>query len=262
MPKTILITGAGSGIGKDAALALAKRGHRVIATTETEEQAAALKNDASSLSLSLEVFKLDITLETDRSKITGYDIDVLINNAATGETGSLSEIPIERVRRNFEVNVFAPIELTQLALKGIMKKGKGTVIFVSSLAGRAPFAFLNPYSMTKFALSGGMAALRDELHRVAKNVHVTLIEPGTYATGFNQKMLAKKYEWMNEGSYFYKIISALRNEDARFASVELKSTASIVRKIVKAAEAKKPHLRYVAPCYQGLGVRILRIFGI
>ena len=115
--------------------------------------------------------------------------------------------------------------------------------------------------MTKFALSGGMAALREELHRVAPNVHVSLIEPGAYATGFNQKMFATKYEWMGKDSYFHAIIPKLKKEDERFKLVEEKSVAGIVAKVVLAAEAKKPRLRYVAPAYQALYVRVLRMLG-
>ncbi len=260
--KTILITGAGSGIGKDAAFALAKRGHAVIATTHTESEAEALLVEASAANVRIQAWKLDITDAADREKIASHDLDVLINNAGIGETGSLAEVPMERVRKNFEVNVFSTIEVTQVVLRGMMRKGKGTVLVVSSLVGRVPSTFLNPYSMTKFALSGGMAALRAELHRVAKNVHVSLVEPGAYATGFNQKMLAKKYEWMDEHSYFHSIIPALKKEEKKsFGLIEQKSTASIVKKIVTASEAKKPRLRYSAPVYQAFGVFFLRLIG-
>jgi short-subunit dehydrogenase len=87
MKKTILITGAGTGIGKDAAFALALRGHRVLATTQTEAQVNALKAEASNRNVVLEIFKLDITLEADRESISAYPIDVLINNAGLGESG-------------------------------------------------------------------------------------------------------------------------------------------------------------------------------
>ena len=85
MIKTILITGAGSGIGKDTAFALAQRGHRVLATTQTDAQASSLEQEARAQNVVLEVFKLDITLEQDREKLAQYDLDVLINNAAIGE---------------------------------------------------------------------------------------------------------------------------------------------------------------------------------
>ena len=72
MIKTILITGAGSGIGKDTAFALAQRGHRVLATTQTDAQASSLEQEARAQNVVLEVFKLDITLEQDREKLAQY----------------------------------------------------------------------------------------------------------------------------------------------------------------------------------------------
>lgn len=90
MKKTILITGAGSGIGLDTAWALAARGHRVIATTFDEAQAASLRSQAVSRGVALQVFKLDITSAADRQQILTLDVDVLINNAGIGESGSLA----------------------------------------------------------------------------------------------------------------------------------------------------------------------------
>jgi short-subunit dehydrogenase len=260
--KTILITGAGTGIGKDSALELALRGHSIIATTETNEQAREMQEASVETGLSIESFKLDITNKNDREKITNYNIDVLINNAAIGESGSLAEINIDKVRNNFEVNVFSSLELTQLALKKMLKKDKGTIVFISSLAGRTVMPFLGSYTMTKFSLSAGSEALRKELKRITKNVHITVVEPGAYHTGFNQIMLAKKYKWMNKNSYFYKIIYKLKiGEKMYFKIMEKKSTKSIVNKIIKASESKRPSLRYSAPWWQDLGVKIQRVFG-
>jgi len=259
--KTILITGAASGFGKDAAIALAKRGHQIIATTHRDESVVELKKEFGDLFLA--VFKLDITLKEDRDKILDFDLDVLINNAGIGESGSLAEIPIEKVRTNFETNVFSTLAISQLALTKMMKKQTGTVIFISSLAGRIPLPFLGPYSMTKYALSAGVTMLRSELKKITKTVHIVLIEPGAYHTGFNQKNIAKKYDWMDKGSLFYDKIDELKKEENRqFNLAEIKTTTSLVNKIIKAAEANKPCLRYVAPWWQNLGVRVLRIFGV
>ena len=75
-------------------------------------------------------------------------------------------------------------------------------------------------------------------------------------------MTAKKYEWMDKNSYFYKIIPDLKKEESnRFALIEQKTTKSIVKKIVKACEASKPRLRYVAPWYQGFGIFLFRLLG-
>ena len=119
-----------------------------------------------------------------------------------------------------------------------------------------------PYAMTKFALSAAADALRQELAELDCGVHVCVVEPGAYHTGFNQKMVATKYEWMRERSYFRSKIPVLKTrEERQFALLELRSTRSIVRRIVKATEAKHPRLRYSAPWWQALGVRLLRIAG-
>ncbi len=258
--KIILITGSGSGIGKAAAVALARRGHTVIATTHHSEDARALTKFAQAQKIPLTSFALDITQAAHRKKILAYDLDVLINNAGIGETGSLAEIKMERVRNNFEVNVFSTFELAQIALGPMLKKDSGTLIFVSSVLGRVTAPFFGPYSMSKFALSSGAQMLRKELKQITHSVHVALIEPGAYHTGFNQKMVQKKYEWMDKKSYFFKILGKIKAAEAQqFRVVEQKNLSTIVAKIVQAAEADVPKLRYSAPWWQAYGVAFLRL---
>src|SRR3954463_7119897 len=126
MTKTVLITGAGSGFGKGASLALAERGHTVIATTETEEQAEALRAEAPQVT----VEKVDITSD-DVAKAAEWDIDVLINNAGAGQTGPMADVPIDRVRHLFEVNVFGTLAITQQVIPRMLTKGAGRIIIVS-----------------------------------------------------------------------------------------------------------------------------------
>lgn len=262
MTRTILITGAGTGIGRDAAFALAKRGHTVIATVYDEAQADVLRTECVKRGLPMNVFKMDITSPADREQVAPLEIDVLINNAAIGDSGSLAEVDVNRIRRAFEVNVFSTLELTQLVLKGMIARQRGTVIFVSSVAGRLPVPFLMPYSMTKFALSAAGAGLRAEMDVLGKNINVSIVEPGAIHTGFNQAMTGRKYEWMQQQSYFSDRIDKMKAKEARgFALVEARSTDSIVAQIVKAAEAGRPKLRYVAPWIQGAYVRLARMMG-
>jgi short-subunit dehydrogenase len=263
MTKTILITGAGSGIGKDSAFALAARGHRVLATTQTQAQAEALAQESQHKGIQLEVFKLDITLDADRKLIEPFAIDVLVNNAGMGESGSLAEVDMQRVRKIFEVNLFCTLELTQLALRGMIQREKGTVLLVSSIAGRVPMPFLMPYSMSKFALSAAGAGLRAEMDQLKKNIHIALIEPGAIHTGFNQAMTDSKYAWMGPSSYFaHQAEKMQKQERATFQFLEAKSTDGIVKQIIKASEASRPKLRYTSPWIQGFGVRMARIFGV
>ncbi|MDQ3008658.1 MAG: SDR family NAD(P)-dependent oxidoreductase [bacterium] len=260
--QTILITGAGSGIGKATAIALAQKEHRVIATTHSQADADDLTHLAQGNHWPIESFALDITIAKDREKILQYDLDVLINNAAIGETGSLAEIEIEKIKQTFEVNVFSTFALTQVALKPMMEKDRGKIIFISSLLGRVTAPFFGPYSMSKFALSSGAEMLHSEVAQVTKNVQVAIIEPGAYHTGFNQKMIAKKFVWMDEKSYFYSLIDTLKKKEKRqFSLTEQKDLSSIVNQVVRAVEAENPNLRSSAPWWQALGVRILRAAG-
>ena len=263
MSKKILITGAGTGIGRDAAFALAARGHQVWATTFDAAQAEALQRDVTAQALPIQVFKLDITSEADRALAVPLALDVLINNAGVGESGALAEVPMDRVRHALEVNVFATLALTQTVLRGMVARERGTVLLVSSIAGRIPVPFLMPYGMTKFALSAAGAGLRAEMDRLHKNIHIALIEPGAIHTGFNQAMTARKYDWMDEHSYFWPLRERLKAEEQRsFDFLEARDTRSIVAQIVKAAQARRPRLRYVAPRIQGWMVRLARIFGV
>lgn len=263
MTKAILITGAGTGIGRDAAFALAARGHTVHACTFSDEQAEALRAECLTRGLPLHVFKMDITSEADRAQIQALPLDVLINNAGIGESGSLAEVDVNRIRKVFEVNLFATLELTQLALKPMIARASGTVLFVSSIAGRIPMPFLMPYSMSKFALSAAGAGLRAEMDQLGKNVQIALIEPGAIHTGFNQAMTDTKYEWMGPDSYFSAQAGRMRAKEKKtFDFLEARNTDSIVAQIVKATEAGRPRLRYVAPWIQGVMIKLARMAGI
>jgi short-subunit dehydrogenase len=193
MSKTIMITGAGSGFGRLAALELASRGHHVIATTETEEQAAALRAEAPQL----QVEKLDITT-ADVEKVHAWDIDVLIDNAGAGQTGPIADIPLERLRYLFEVNVFGTMNVTQAVLKEMVAKKSGRIIIMSSIAGVLSAPAFGPYSMTKHALEAMGKAMRGELAPLG--IDVTLINPGPYLTGFNDRMADSMWEWFGDQS--------------------------------------------------------------
>jgi NAD(P)-dependent dehydrogenase (short-subunit alcohol dehydrogenase family) len=193
MATTVMITGAGSGFGRGASLALAGRGHRVIATTETDEQAEALRVEAPELT----VEKLDITTG-DVDRAASWDIDVLINNAGAGQTGPMADVPLDRVRRLFEVNVFGTLAVTQAVLPKMVARGSGRIIIMSSIAGVISGPAFGPYSMTKHALEAMGKAMRSEL--AGQGIDVTLVNPGPYLTGFNDRMADSMWEWFGQGS--------------------------------------------------------------
>ncbi len=265
MSKKILITGAGTGIGKDAALELGRRGHTVYATCHYHEETKALSKTAEAEDLNLIPFKLDILEEKDRSLVHQYDLDVLINNAAIGLSGSAAEISVKRYREVYETNIFATVAITQEVLKGMIKRKKGRVIFITSLAGRISMPFFSPYSSSKHALEAIAASLTVELKKLKSqgvNIDVTIIEPGAYATGFNQRMIESKFGWMTQKSYFNFMLSKLRDTELKqFNKMELKTNDTVVRKYVKACELRQVKQRYVAPQIQGIAVQLMRILG-
>jgi len=183
MAKNILITGAGSGFGKGAAVELAKRGHNVIATTETGEQASALASEHPELT----TMKLDVTSDTDVAKAADLDVDVLINNAGFGLMAPLSTVPLDRMRKGFDVNVFGMVAMCQSVIPSMKAKGSGRIINLSSIAGVFSGPMTAPYAMTKHSVEAFTVALRQELE--PHGVDVTKLNPGPYNTGFNDFMV-------------------------------------------------------------------------
>ncbi len=183
MKRPVLITGAGSGFGKGAAIELAARGHTVIATTETQEQADTLRAECPSLT----TMKLDVTDVADVATAADLNVDVLINNAGLGVLGPMATVPMDRVRASFEVNVFGMVAMTQAVIPGMKARGWGRIINVSSIAGVLASPLGSPYCMTKHAVEAFTKSLRGELAPLG--IDVTKVNPGPYNTGFNDRMV-------------------------------------------------------------------------
>ena len=265
--QTVCITGAGSGLGKKATIAIAKKGHKVIACVLYEEQIADLKRIKEKEKLDIEVIKMDITDEMDRQKILAYELDVYISNAAIADSGSIAEVDVNRIEDVFKINVFCNIKMTQLVLKNMIeKKQEGKIIFLSSLIGRIALPFLGPYVSSKFAIEGFVSCLRVEMKILNKlkktNIQVSMIEPGSYATGFNMETGNKKYGWMYQKTYFSGYVDLIRKiEEKIWQLTELNRYDSIIKRYVKVVEKKKLKARYYAPWYQAIFIQFLRILG-
>ncbi len=263
--RKILITGSGSGLGKMAAIKLAQRGHIVYATTKYSNQIEDIKNIAKKENLNITTFKLDILLEEDRNKILDIDFDTLINNAAIGDSGSVTEIRVDRFENVFETNVFSNIKISQIALKKFIEIGSGKIIFLSSLAGKVSIPFLAPYCASKFAIEGFTSSLYKELKLLNKlkhyNIQCAVIEPGAYATGFNKENNEKKYIWMSENSYFSPYVDKIKiYEEKIWNFIESKNYKSIIKQYIRAVEDVKCKHRYTAPKLQAFATKLGIIF--
>jgi short-subunit dehydrogenase len=183
MTNTILITGAGSGFGKSIAIDMARIGHTVIATTQFPSQVAPLREAAAALGLKNVRFdSLDLADPYDIKQAQDWDFDILWNNTGTGEAAPFNEIPIELVRRTYEVNVFLPLVLTQSIVQKWVRDGKnGKVIFTSSMGGLFTPANWSAYVSTKHALKSIAEALRHKLSSCGIDIHT--IDLGAYHNG-------------------------------------------------------------------------------
>lgn len=258
--KTILFTGARSGIASQVIDRLVNKDYHIYVTVHTEKQLQIVKRKYAKYS-NVECFKLDVTKQEDKEKLANLDIDILFNNAAIGEGGSMAEIPMNKVRNNFEINVFSYFEIIQIVLEKMLEKNAGKIINMASLAGIVPISFLGSYCATKASIIKMTDCLRKELKILDSNVKVCLIEPGLYHTGFNQVMLNNKYEWMDVDSYFKNCIEFIKNkENFIFNTFEKHKLNLLVKKIVKAIKAKNPDFIYRAPYSQVIGAKLYSLF--
>lgn len=258
--KNVLFTGARSGIAKATIDKLKKQNYNIFATVHNEKQLESInriyKDDKN-----VNGFVLDITKKEDMDKIEHLYIDILVCNAAVNYGGSLAEIDVNLVRDNYEVNVFSNLELIQLALKTMLKKGSGKIIIMSSLAGIYPMPFIGSYSSTKASLIKIAQTLKKEIDMLNTDIQICLIEPGIYYTGFNQVMFENKYPSMDIDTYFKSQIEIIRNREKFIHNfIEKKNLDSIVKKIILAINDETGRFLYRAPFSQVVFVKLYSLF--
>jgi NAD(P)-dependent dehydrogenase (short-subunit alcohol dehydrogenase family) len=201
--KKVLITGAGSGLGRGTALGLAQAGHQVIATTQIWPQVTELRRHIEELGLTdrITVEKLDVLDPRDVQAVSGWDFDTFLSNAGTGEGGPMAEIPVDLVRRTFETNVFGNLAVTQRVIRKFVDAGTGgRILIVTSMGGLLTAYGLGAYCASKHALEAIAATLRDEL--AGTGITVQTINPGAYDTGFNDRLGESTYHWHDDATDF------------------------------------------------------------
>jgi short-subunit dehydrogenase len=260
-PRTILITGATSGIGRHAALHLARAGHRVFATGRDVKALEVLKAEAPP---SLETIVLDVTsaesIEAARvfvdDRTSGQGLDVLVNNAGYGAMGPTELITDADLRAQYETNVFGLMAVTRAFVAKMRRRGAGTIINVSSLGGRLTLPMMGVYNSTKYAVESLSDALRIELRPFG--VRVALIEPGVIHTGFSDASMDHVAKYRAPDSPYAPVLA--RAEELRALTDRTAvGPACISRAIEKAATARSPRARYVAPWSAGLMIGFLRL---
>ena len=183
--KTVLITGCSSGIGRAAAHAFLDEGWTVYATARNPADIEALGEAGCELATLDVTDQDDIDRVVDRILDEEGAIDALINNAGYGQFGPIEDVTTERVHDQFDVNVYGPHRLIRAVLPGMRRERDGTIVNVSSVAGRVSIPGGGVYSGSKFALEAMSDALRNEVADL--DIDVVVVEPGPVKTNFSAR---------------------------------------------------------------------------
>jgi len=184
--QTALVTGASSGMGRETAIKLAEKGFQVIAAARRIGRL----NELAEQFQNITPMQVDLSQSEDTEVFCNYistlsmPVSVLINNAGYSIRGALEDVSMEAIKRIFEVNLFALIRITQACLPGMRYLRKGTIVNLSSIAGKFTFPGSGVYAATKYAVEGITDALRMEL--APFGIRVVAIRPGPIGTEFNE----------------------------------------------------------------------------
>ena len=241
-PQVILITGASSGIGFDAARMLAQQGHKVYAAARRTELMEPLRE------YGVNIVKMDVTDEASMREgvqhivETEGVIDTLINNAGYGYFGAVENVTMEEARRQLDVNVFGLARLCQFVLPMMRERGRGRIINTASVAGKAVLYFGAWYNVSKFAVEAFSDALRMEMKPFG--VDVVMVEPGGIKTDWGL-IAARHLAESSKGTAYED--AAMRESETltKVYSMNLLSKPSVVAKaICRAVNRRHPKARY------------------
>ncbi|MEV8378813.1 SDR family oxidoreductase [Kribbella sp. NPDC056861] len=245
MSKVIFVTGAGRGLGADIAREALAAGHQVVATgRRPEEVAKALDGPHNDLL----VTKLDVTDIADagaaaQAAVDRFGrIDVLINNAGNLFTGYFEEISPAQMRRQFETNLFGPMNVTRAVLPLMRAQRAGHIITIISTAGLVGMEFTAAYAASKFAEEGWMESLRYDVEPY--NIHTTIVEPGYFRT---ELLVDGSTAWPELSIDDYASRTAPRIEGMKAMNRRQPGDpAKLARALLTIADQDKPLRRFVA----------------
>lgn len=250
---TALVTGASSGIGEATARKLQALGYTVYGAARRTERLDSLAADG------VRALAMDVTDEASMQAgintiiaETGQ-IDVLVNNAGYGSYGALEDVAIDEGRRQFEVNVFGAMRLTQLVLPHMRARGSGRIVNISSMGGKIYTPLGGWYHGTKFALEALSDCLRMEVRPFG--IDVVVIEPGSIATEWGDIAADLLHQTSRGGPYAAQADGMAKSLRSESMGGRTSPPSVVAEAIAKAVAARKPKTRYVT----GFGAKPLII---
>ncbi len=251
--RTVLVTGANSGIGLETALELARRGFHTLGSVRSAAKADLVQQHATEAGVEVDTVLLDVT-DAGRCNEVLSDLELygLVNNAGYALTGAIEDVTDGEARQLFETMVIAPMRLARLALPAMRSAGGGRIVNVSSIAGLVSSPLAGWYTGAKHALEALTDALRIEVAR--DGVRVSLVEPGGFKTGIWEDMARDIERHEQAGS---------RNTPVYERSLQLQrllepimgSPAQCAKVIAGAMEGRAPRDRYLV----GLDAQAIRL---
>jgi NAD(P)-dependent dehydrogenase (short-subunit alcohol dehydrogenase family) len=252
-PKTVLITGCSSGIGRATALAFLDEEWEVYATARNPADIETLGERGCDIST------LDVTDDEDVERVVSRivdehgRIDCLVNNAGYAQFGPVEDVPVDRVHDQFDVNVYGPHRLTRAVLPHMREQEEGTIVNVSSVAGRLAIPGGGVYCASKFALEAMSDALRVEVEE--HGVDVVLIEPGPVDTQFDQRAAAEVDGELDRSGAYDSFYKAFDDSQAVSGGGFWEETPErVAEDVLNAASATKPAARYPVGTVARVGV--------
>lgn len=253
----VLVTGAGSGFGLEAAMLLASRNYRVFGSVLTDKEGEALRAEAGRRGLSVEVLQMDVTKpeQVDRAVksliAAAGRVDSVVQFAGMGLRGFFEDLDLDEIKRVYDVNVFGIMTVTQAVLPYMRQQRRGRIVMTTSAAGRMGSLGIGGYCSSKFAIEGLAECLRQEVWPFG--IFISLLEPGLVATPHFTVNRNRAKRAVDPSSPYYpwfcqheKMVDDLLARN-KFTAVDVAET------VYKILTAKKPRLHYIV----GFKVKVL-----
>jgi len=246
MENVALVTGCSSGIGLETAVALAREGHFTFATMRNLKKVEALEKIVKDENLPISILELDVdnkeSMDNAIEKIIEQKgrIDTLVNNAGWGMWGTVEDVSIDEFKEQFETNFFSIVRMIQKIAPIMRKQKSGSIVNVSSVAGRIGFPVSPAYISSKFALEGLSECLRFELSPFG--INVITIEPGVIKTNFFDSMkMAKR----SDSNSVYNDITSKVISGVKMMAEMGTDPKEVANAILKSINDKNPLPRYI-----------------